>query len=125
MSVIVPSTNLLQCVGISRARVQDVHAEGDARQQNGVPVDRVYGEQHGLQSLDASIFIDAAALLHTAAFLMHGEQAAQHQVAFHSDLPPGRRRVSDGQQHTSTHHHHHESEGHHGWGSGVGPGEEG
>lgn len=79
-------THLLQCVRVSGAGVEDVDAKRDARQQNVVHVDPVYGEQHGLQPLDPPVLVHTAALLHPSPFLVHRKQAAQHQVAFDADL---------------------------------------
>lgn len=95
-------THLLQCVCVSGAGVEDVHAKQDARQQNVVHVDPVYGEQHGLQPLDPPVLVHAAALLHSSPFLVHWKQAAQHQVALDADLAARQRGVCE--QGALTHH---------------------
>lgn len=97
-------THLLQRIGVSRAGVQDVDPERNSRQQVLVIVDPVYGEQHGLQPLDPSGLVDAAALLHPGTLLVHGEQTAEHQVPLDADLPAGLWRVSDRDQDALAHH---------------------
>ncbi len=97
-------THLLQCIGISRAGVQDVDPEGDPRQQSVVHIDSVNGKQHGLQPLDPSVLVHTPTLLHPSTFLVYWEQAAEHQISLDADLPAGLRRVSDREQDAPTHH---------------------
>lgn len=70
---------LFESVGVSAAGVEDVHPQGDVRQDRFVGVDLVDSEEHRLETLHAAV-VD----LRTAGgaiFLVDGKEAAQNDVA--------------------------------------------
>ena len=71
---------LLQGERVVAARVQDAHAHLQPREQLFVVVDEVHGEEHGLQTLDALLLLDLAAVHAVRALLVHGEQPAEDDV---------------------------------------------
>ena len=80
---------LLQSIGVLGAGVQDVRSQLEAGQDAGVGVDLVQGQQHGLQPLDAPLFVDLAAVLRPVPLLVHGEKPPDDQVPIQDDLPLG------------------------------------
>ena len=85
------SKGLLECVVVVGARVQDQGAEVNAGQQVYVPVDLLDGEEHRLQTLNATVFADRAARFTRIVVLVHGKQAAQCDVASETRRPACRR----------------------------------
>lgn len=83
---------LLQSVRVFGAGVQDVGPQLQSGQDAIAGVDFIQGQQHGLQPLDAPLVVDLAAVLHPLAFVVHGEQPSDHQVAVQDDLVLGSRR---------------------------------
>ena len=85
---------LVEGVGVAGTRVQYDGADGDVGQDVGVVVDQVQGVEHGFQPLDALLLFDGSAREFDAAaadpvarhqVLVHGEQAAEDDVARNAD----------------------------------------
>ena len=80
---------LLQRVCVLRAGVQDVGSQLEPGKDAIAGVNLIKCQQHGLQSLDPPRLIDLAAVLRPIAFLVHREQASNHQVPVQNYLPFG------------------------------------
>lgn len=66
---------LIERVRVAAARVEDVHAQDDVRQQVFPLIDLIDGEQHRLETLHAPV-IDVGPARGPAALLVHREQPA-------------------------------------------------
>jgi hypothetical protein len=78
---------LIQGVGVAGASVQNHGSDGDVGQDVGVFVDQVEGVEHGLQPLDAFLFLDGSArkVRDTGQVFVHGEQTAEDNVTWNAD----------------------------------------
>ena len=78
---------LIEGVGVAGASVQHHGSDGDVGQDVGVVVDQVEGVEHGLQPLDAFLFLDGSArkVRDSGQVFVHGEQTAEDDVTRNAD----------------------------------------
>lgn len=76
---------LLEGICVPGASVQNASTQGHIRQQLRILVNEVDGKEHGFQSMDALLFLQLSAGHSSFTTGMHGEKAAQDDVAIYSD----------------------------------------